>query len=895
MANTKFQLLDCDYVVVNNNPIARLFGKTETGKTICAFYEDYKPYFYAIPKDKDGLINYLKKEFKQVIFKIEEVEKLLPVGFQTNKTKVLKITATDPSQVPIIRDKIVSEGLVDNIYEADIFFKNRFMADFELNGMEWYEVSGDKINTNTVKTEVLIKAKEFKKVSNKENADLKYMSIDIEIGTVLESLPNPTKDPISMISLSFAPDFRANTSLVLISKHINQMNGVLVFKDEKAMLEGFLKILDSFDPDFITGYNINGFDLPYILTRLSENKLPRTLGRDKNKQSISRKFAAKTRSSIVGRVVADVYEFVKESIGKGILRLKRYGLGDVSRELLGLDKVDVTHGEISKYWNGTTEQLKKLIDYARVDSLLALKLLIEKTMLDKFIELSKVSGLLLQDVLDGGEATRVENILLREFDKEDYILPMRPSTHEILKRRSNKETKGLKGALVLEPKIGLHTNCVVYLDFKSMYPSIFISYNICPTTLCKKEVAGEIIETPDHTKFVSSKTKMGIIPKIVKHLIQERDLVRKQMKEESNVAMKRILDARQLALKYVTNSFYGYTGYALARVYSLDIANAITGCGRYLIQATKDTVESDSKFKVIYGDTDSIMVDTNVSDVGKAMEIGLELEKKINDSLKDIVEAKIENVFKTLLILAKKRYAGLVIEQNNSEVKESIVMKGIETVRRDWCDLTSETLFSVLEIVLKEQSAKKAVEYVKGILSKLERNEISIEKLVITKSISKSLRDYKGVQPHIEVVKKIRKRNPTEAPSIGDRVGFVIIHGARLMSERAEDPTYVKEQGLKIDSKYYVESQILPPLERVFDAVGITKTEIIGIGRQLVLAEAMKNNVKKPVVDLLTSAEGFICRECNQNYRRIPLIGKCDNCNGEILFYSAGQKGRHLG
>ena len=891
----KFQLLDCDYIVVNNAPVVRLFGKTENGRTICAFYEDYKPYFYAIPKNKTDFIGYLKKEFKKLIVKIEEVEKFLPIGYQTKKVEVLKITATDPSQIPMVRDKILKDGMTNGVYEADILFKYRFMADFGLNGMEWYEVEGEKTNTTTVKAEVLIKIDAIKHITYKESAELKCLSIDIEIGTMLDVLPDANKDPISMISLTFNPNFRNSESLVLVSKYGDRMDGVLFFKDEKAMLEGFLKILDSYDPDFITGYNINGFDIPYILTRLSENKLPRILGRDKNKQSISRKFGTKTRNTAVGRILVDVYELVKESVGKGILKLKRYGLGDVSRELLGLDKVNITHGEISKHWNGTPEQIKKLIEYARVDSLLASKLLLDKKMLDKFIELSKVSGLLLQDALEGGEGTRVENILLREFNKDDYILPMKPSTNEILQRRQQRETKGLKGALVLEPHVGLHKNCVVYLDFKSMYPSIYISYNICPTTLCTTGVDADTIETPDHIKFVSSKVKVGIIPKIVKHLISERDVVRKQMKEASNENTKQILDARQLALKYVTNSFYGYIGYTLARVYLLDIANAVTSCGRYLIQVTKKTVETDSNFKVIYGDTDSIMVDTNISDIKEAAEIGKNLEKKINDSLKGIIEAKIESIFKTILILAKKRYAGLIIEQNNGKVKESIIMKGIETVRRDWCDLTSETLYSVLEIVLKEKSPKKAVEYVKSILSKLERNEVPIEKLIITKSISKSLRDYKGVQPHIEVAKKIRKRNPTDAPSIGDRVGFVIIHGPQIMSERAEDPEYVEKHGLRIDSKYYVESQILPPLERVFDAVGITKTEIIGIGRQLILAEALKDNVKKITNDTLTSADGFVCKECNQIYRRIPLIGKCDNCNGEILFYSGNQRGKYLG
>ena len=893
---TKFQLLDSDYILLDNEPVVRLFGRTESGKTICVFYENYKPYFYAIPKNRSEVTEFLNREFKHLILDISEVERFLPIGYQETKSKLLKITIKDPSQVPAVREKLLARGLVAGVYEADILFKYRFMADYGLNGMGWYEVNGDPISTTTVKTDITIRAKELQKETGKEDANIKFLSIDIEIGESRGDLPNAEKDPISMISLAFSPNHQEHKTLVLVSKPVNYGETVISYKDEKAMLEAFLKIIDSFDPDVITGYNTNGFDMPYIFTRLDKNKLPRNLGRDTVKQSFAKKFGMRTKVSILGRVTADVYELVKESVGKGILRLKRYGLGDVSRELLGLDKVDVAHGEIPKYWKGTKEQLEKLIDYARVDAILALTLLMEKKMLDKFIELAKVSGLLLQDVLDSGEATRVENVLLREFNREGFVLPMKPTDKEVLNRKLQRETEGLKGALVLEPTVGLQTNCVVYLDFKSMYPSIFMSYNICPTTLCSGNNTNlETTDLPDKSKkFVSPKVRTGIIPKIVQNLIRERDVVKKLMKTEASDAVRRILNAKQLALKYVTNSFYGYTGYVLGRVYSMDIASAITSCGRYLIQTTRDTVEEDKKYTVIYGDTDSIMVDTKTTELTKAIEIGKEIEAKINEKLAGIVQMKTESVFKTLLVLAKKRYAGLVFEQSNGELKERIEMKGIETVRRDWCDLTSETLFNVLGIILKEQSPKKAVEYVKEILKKLESNEIPVEKLVVTKSISKSLKEYKGVQPHIEVAKKIRKRSPSEAPSVGDRVGFVIIHGSQMMSERAEDPEYAKLHKLRIDSKYYIESQILPPLERVFDAIGVTKGELVGIGRQMGLFEAIKNGNKQNEQKVLQEVDGFVCKDCNQDYRRIPLIGKCDNCNGEILFSHGTMKSRHF-
>jgi len=884
----EFQLIDCDYVIVDNLPIVRLFGKTRENKTVCAFHEGFLPYFYILPKNKEQAIVFLKKNFNNLLVNIEEEEKFLPIGFQNKKTKILKIVLKNPSKVVTVREELRRKDFIKEIYEADILFKYRFMADFSLSGMRWVKISGNGTATTTVKTDKIVEAKSVSVIEGDKNAPLKYMGVDIEIAYEGEGLLDSKKDKIAIMSLSFFPAFNGHNTLVLVSKSMKKMDrDVVVLKNEKQMLEEFVKILDSFDPDFICGYNINNFDLPFIVDRLRENKITRAIGRCKQKQVVCRKFGMRFRNSITGRVVVDVYDLLKESVGKGLIRLKRFGLGDVSKVLLNEDKIAIPHSEIPKYWNGDETQMKKLIEYARRDAELVLKLLLGRDMLGKFIELSKVSGLLLQDVLNGGEATRVENLLLREFDKMGYVIPCKPLEREILRRRDERQAKGFKGALVLEPEIGLHTKNIIYLDFRSMYPSIFVAWNICPTTLILEKEKMKFVSTPYGARFVPPKIKEGIIPRIVNILMNQRDKIKKQMKKV-DTAERKVLDAKQYALKIMANAFYGYTGYLRARFYALDIANAITSCGRDILQRTKKFVEADEKLKVVYGDTDSILVKLQTTNLEEAFKFGGELGEKINEELKGVVRIKIENVFRAMLILTKKRYVGWSFEKVNGDWRDKFVMKGIETVRRDWCGLVEETLFRTLEIILKEQDTKKAFNYVKEILNKLEKNEVPIEKLIITKGISKPLKQYRGIQPHVELVKKLIRRSPASAPGVGDRVGFVIVRGPQLMSDRAEDPDYVKEHKLKIDSKYYIESQLLPPLERVFEAIGVSKSELIGIGRQLLLSDMIKTKKKKT----LNSIEGFICEKCKKDYRRVPLIGKCLNCGGEILFYSGAMRSR---
>ncbi|MEM5790568.1 MAG: DNA polymerase domain-containing protein [Candidatus Aenigmatarchaeota archaeon] len=869
----------------------RLFGKTKEGESVCVFFKKFFPYFYVLPKKEEELIKFLEKNYKDLIVNIKEVFRFLPLGYQKEKTKLLKVTLKDPSKVPKIREDLKEKkSLIEDIFEADILFKYRFMADFSLSGFGWARAKGNFANTNSVKANKILEAEEIFPEEMEENAPLKILSIDIEVSPSKEGLPDSKKDPIILIGLSFYPAFKGLNTIVLISKRVRKKEkDVFCFENEKEMLEELQKIVDTFDPDIITGYNLNNFDLPYLLDRFSENKLIKNIGRCKDKIANSKTLGAKKRNYIPGRIIVDVYELVKESVGKGLLRLKRYGLGDVSRAFLGEDKVDIKHSEIKKYWNGSEEQIDNLITYTRKDAILALRILLERKMLDKFIELSKVSGLLLQDVLDAGESSRIENLLLREFNKNDFVIPCKPTPKEIAKRNEERIAKGFKGALVLEPETGLHTVPIVYLDFKAMYPSIFIAFNICPTTLFSENNL-EYIETPSGARFVSEKVRRGIIPRILSRLIEERDKIKSEM-EKAKEEKLRILNAKQHALKIMTNAFYGYTGYVRARLYALEIATGITSCGRQLIQKTKEIVESLG-YKVVYGDTDSIMVKTGVNKIERAFEIGNELEREVNKRLEGVVKMKIESIFKSLLILTKKRYAGLSVEKKDGSYEEKIIMKGIETVRRDWCDLVSKTLYTVLEILLKEQNPRKAYDYVKDILEKLEKNEIPIEDLMITKSISKSLKEYKGIQPHVELVKKLRKRSG-EAPGIGDRVSFVIVKGPQILSKRAEDPDYVRKNKLQIDSHYYIEGQLLPPLERVFEAIGFSRSELIGMGKQLVLSEAIKNGPKVKQ-EALKEFEGFICKKCNMIYRRIPLMGRCIECGDEILFFSNGNKSRFL-
>ena len=871
----EIQILDVDYVLLDEKPIIRIFGKTADGETVCAFYEDYLPYFYV---EGDGVDRFLEKE-PQVI-RIEKVKRNVVMGYQAPRD-MYKVTIKNPSKTPELRENLKLNGFVP--YEADILFRYRFMNDIGLNGMEWVSLKSEPATTETVRGSRKVKIKEMKPITRIEDAPLKIMSIDIECVPIKKgTVPEAVRDPIIIISLVFDSAFRGGKSISLSTR---PGRGVTLCDSEKDMLGKLIEITQDYDPDIITGYNINNFDMPYILERMRGNNIKPVFGRCNQKQVTSKKLMSRYRISMVGRVVVDTFELVKKDFS-----LMRYDLNSVSDKLLNENKKDVRLSEIEKLWKGSQEDFDRLIEYSRHDSVLAMNLLTKLNLVYKYVALSKISGTLLQDTLNSGETVRIENFLLREFNKEDYVFPCKPDNRDIALREGVRK-KELKGGYVIEPEKALHSNVIV-LDFKSMYPSIIRTFNICPTTLIKEFMPGDQkykpIKSPSGALFVAKEIRYGIIPRILERLVKQRSSIKKNMGKTGDLNVRRVLDAEQWALKIMANAFYGHLGYSRARIYDMEVANAVTSYGRDIIQKTKDAVEKKFGYRVVYGDTDSVMVKVPESDLEKVREIANRVSGDMTKQLPGVIELEFEKFFKRFLPLTKKRYVAWKFEPDDDGWKEGIEMKGIETVRRDWCELVSDVIKEVIDLLLKKDSVKGATSHFSGVINSLLEGKIPIQKLVITKTMTKLPDHYAGMQPHIELVKKIRTRSPGDTPGIGDRIGYVIVKGTGLLSKRAEDPVFVIEKGLQIDSKYYIENQLLPPMERIFGALGISKSELLGNGRQIDIMHILNSQkpeqspVKELPIDQLT---GFVCERCSRFYPRVPLVGSC-SCGGPLVFSS---------
>lgn len=857
-----FQILDADYTYSDGKPVVRLYGRDESGNSVCCSVPGFEPYFYA--KAEPEMAGILQEKFKEHIKRVEVVSRFEPVGYFKNPVSMLKITLYDPKGVPVIRDEV--RNMVGEVYETDILFRNRYMVDNGLGGMGWAkaEPAAEPVNFDVL-SNLKTTSRKVEPADILRNAPLRHLAYDIECLPLNGAMPTPETSPIVIISLAFAPDYNGKKTLVLVGKNVSMDGEVEACGSEETMLRRFFEIVSDYDPDILVGYNSNSFDIPYIVERIKALnkkgvKIDPIMGRD-GKPVYYRKFGNVTRVSVMGRIIVDVLPLLRKEFS-----LKQYTLRNAAKELLGAEKLDIPFLEMEAYWKDNGEKLAKFIEYARRDSELALLFLLKLRLIDKYIALARVSGTLLQDILDGGQTQMVENLILREYMKHNRVLPARP-TGEMSDERFD-EGEELAGAEVLPPKKGLLENIVI-LDYKSLYPTIMMAHNLCYTTEVVGERPDEVIEAPSGGVFVSQKVSKGIIPAILENLLNRRQATREKMKT-ANEEEYRVLDATQLALKILLNSFYGYSGYARARLYSLTLASAVTSFGRENILRTKKLIEEDIKeiilkggmaikqenakdgkrigLSVVYGDTDSVFVHLLDKDItfDEAQLVGNTIASTVTDSLVKPMELVFDSFAKRAIFLAKKRYALLILEKTAQGMREKIKVKGMETVRRDWCDLTTKTVEKVLELVLKEGKVDEAIELVRNTINSIKLIDASkdrelFDNLILTRQYTKKVESYKNRQPHITVIEKLKKRGIVA--NVGDRIPFVILAGNAIFVERAEDPEYAKNKNLPLDVDYYINKQILPPVERILSDFGVTREMLRGMGEKKVLAETKQRQL----------------------------------------------------
>ncbi|KAF8542192.1 DNA polymerase delta catalytic subunit [Trichophaea hybrida] len=863
--NLLFQQIDVEEGMLDGKSTIRLFGVTETGHSVLLHVTDFLHYLYVaapISFTRDHLMGYTKYLESNlsygrnpVIQKVEIVMRENLYHYNGNqKSPYLKISVSDSKQISRVRTFIgesnwngmwpITEGglmTFDNIQ-----YVMRFMVDTKVSGMSWIEApagayellsSNDLVSTCQIEAQVSYKNLIAHSTDGEyaKMAPLRILSFDIECAGRKGIFPEANHDPIIQIANVVTrygenkPFIRNVFCLDTCSLIINTQ--LFEFGNEKEMLLEWKNFLQQADPDVIIGYNTANFDMPYLLdrakhlgatnfpywTRLSNVKTDAKNSNFSSKQMGNRDTKATNTN---GRLQVDLLQVIQRDY-----QLRSYTLNSVSAHFLGEQKEDVHHSMITELFNGTPESRRRLAVYCLKDAYLPQRLLDKLMCLVNYTEMARVTGVPFNYLLSRGQQIKFLSQIFRKALEEGLVIP------NLLQNNTTEDQ--YEGATVIEPTKGYYDVPIATLDFASLYPSIMQAHNLCYTTLLRKETARRLnlkegedyTVTPNGDWFVKATRRKGMIPLILEGLLGARKRAKADLKNETDPFKKAVLNGRQLALKISANSVYGITGATIGKLPCLQIASSVTSYGRQMIEKTREEVEKhytiangyEHDAQVIYGDTDSVMVKFGPKDLPTAMKLGEEAAALVSSRFISPIKLEFEKVYFPYLLINKKRYAGLY--WTRTDKYDKMDSKGIETVRRDNCRLVQVCIETVLKKLLIDQDVEGAQSYVKNLIADLLQNRVDMSQLVITKALSKA--DYKSKQAHTELAERMKSRDAGSAPTLGDRVAYVITRGAREAKnyEKSEDPIYVLEHSVPIDTKYYLDNQLAKPLGRIFEPI----------------------------------------------------------------------------
>lgn len=858
-------------------PVMRMFGVNDAGNSVCCHVHGFSPYFYvtcpAIFKEthmadfknalNKALLDDMKSNRERItdpVLAVEVVQRESIYGYHGNQSsQFLRLTLALPRLIPAAK-RLLGEGKVFvpslgtpvyEAYESNIDFEIRFMVDTHLVGCCWVELPPKTwtIRNTDLQTrcqlEVDVAWNKF--CAHEPEGDwsrvapLRILSFDIECAGRKGVFPEPDKDPVIQIAAMVIRQGETEpfARTIFTLKDCAPIVGTKVqcFNKEIEMLESWSRFVRLTDPDIITGYNINNFDLPYLLNRanaLKSSTFP-FLTRVKDARSVIKEAVLQSKQmgrrenksiNIDGRCQFDLLMVLLRDY-----KLRSYTLNAVSYHFLQEQKEDVHHSIISDLQEGNPQTRRRLAVYCLKDALLPLRLLDKLMCVINYMEMARVTGVPLSYLLTRGQQIKVVSQLLRKAVEQNLVLPVHKGAGE----------DEYEGATVIEPRKGYYSQPIATLDFSSLYPSIMMAHNLCYTTLLaspsKAQEYGlspeDFIKTPSGNYFVKSHKRKGLLPEILESLLAARKKAKNDLKKETDPLRKKVLDGRQLALKISANSVYGFTGAQVGKLPCLEISQSVTSFGRTMIAFTKEQVEEkytiangySHNAEVIYGDTDSVMILFGVETVAEAMELGNEAASYVSDKFVKPIKLEFEKVYFPYLLINKKRYAGLYFTR--ADRHDKMDCKGIETVRRDNAPLVANLINTCLQKILIERNPSGAVDYAKQVISDLLCNRVDISQLVITKELTKTEKEYAAKQAHVELANKMRKRDAGTAPKLGDRVPYVIVAGAKGTPayEKAEDPIYVLENSLPIDYEYYLSNQLSKPLLRIFEPILGEKAE----------------------------------------------------------------------
>ena len=852
-----FQVLTWETQDTEDEHLISIFGKTNEGKSVCVT-TSFTPYFFVkLPKktsqmDIRNLYTKIDKTCPECLISYDIVQSKDVWGFQNNEKFIFmqlnfKNLAARRMVNGRLKRTLPDEAVKYKVYESNLDPVLRLMHRTNIQSTGWMDTGDACVRSHLALVNIDLFCndwKTLKPVDIPETAPFVVASVDIECNSSTGKFPDADVkgDACFQIAVSlthFGTDVPYDKTCFCYKKTDSDLDGCVIksYETEREMLMAFKEYLMEKDIDIITGWNIFGFDLEYIMKRAVMTGCDQTFYEMSKMKNHSCELVYKKLSSsalgdndlkilpMPGRFIFDLFHEVKKGY-----KLDSYKLDNVSKLYLGDNKIDMPPKEMfARFVEEDPVKLREVAEYCIKDTLLPHRLLSKLSILVNLLEMAKATWVPLCYLVERGQQIKVFSLLTKKAREMGFMVPTISW--------GQYSAEGYEGATVLDAQKGAYYTPITALDFEGLYPSIMMAHNLCYSSMVMdskyENIPGITYETFGFYKFAQDVP--SLLPSILLELKQFRKQAKKDM-AQSTGALKEMYNGKQLAYKVSMNSVYGFTGAAKGMLPCVQIASTVTLKGRSMIDETKAYVEKNFPgSKVRYGDTDSVMVEFDVGNrTGKeAIEYSWEIGERAAEECTKLFKApnnlELEKVYCPYFLYSKKRYAAKLWTKgkDGNMNMDYIDVKGLQLVRRDNTPHMREVCKELLDVVLessdtgppKELALQRAIELIEG--------DVPNEKLILSQGLSDSYKskgfsvsinspDIKDInQAHVQVVRKMRERQPGSEPQSGDRVPYILIDTGDPKAkafEKSEDPKYAKDNNLKIDYNYYFINKFLNPV-----------------------------------------------------------------------------------
>ena len=852
-----FQVLTWETQDTEDEHLISIFGKTNEGKSVCVT-TSFTPYFFVkLPKktsqmDIRNLYTKIDKVCPECLVSYDIVQSKDVWGFQNNEKFIFmqlnfKNLAARRMVNGRLKRTLPDEAMKYKVYESNLDPVLRLMHRTNIQSTGWMDSGDTCVRSHLAHVNIDLFCndwKTLKPVDIPETAPFVVASVDIECNSSTGKFPDADvkDDACFQIAVSlthFGSDVPYDKICFCYKKTDSNLEGSIIksYETEREMLMAFKEYLMEKDIDIITGWNIFGFDLEYIMKRAVMTKCDQSFYEMSKMKNHSCELVYKKLSSsalgdnalkilpMPGRFIFDLFHEVKKGY-----KLDSYKLDNVSKLYLGDNKIDMPPKEMfARFVEEDPVKLREVAEYCIKDTLLPHRLLSKLSILVNLLEMAKATWVPLCYLVERGQQIKVFSLLTKKAREMGFMVPTISW--------GQYSADGYEGATVLDAQKGAYYRPITALDFEGLYPSIMMAHNLCYSSMVMdskyENIPGVTYETFGFYKFAQDVP--SLLPSILLELKQFRKQAKKDM-AQSTGALKEMYNGKQLAYKVSMNSVYGFTGASKGMLPCVQIASTVTLKGRSMIDETKAYVEKNFPgSKVRYGDTDSVMVEFDVGNrTGKeAIEYSWEIGERAAEECTKLFKApnnlELEKVYCPYFLYSKKRYAAKLWTKgkDGNMNMDYIDVKGLQLVRRDNTPHMREVCKELLDVVLessdtgppKELALQRAIELIEG--------DVPNEKLILSQGLSDSYKskgfavsinspDIKDInQAHVQVVRKMRERQPGSEPQSGDRVPYILLDTGDPKAkafEKSEDPKYAKDNNLKVDYNYYFINKFLNPV-----------------------------------------------------------------------------------